>query len=342
MGALKIENPAIPLGSWVVISGVSGFIGSHVADQALAAGYKVRGTTRDVQKSDWIKKHFEETYGPGNFELVEVRDMAAEGAFDQAVVGAAGFIHVANDMTASPDASIAIPRAVNGALNALRASAKEPSITRFVYTSSSFAATLPKPGHQFTVAADTFNEEAIERAWGHDADGDSVYAASKVEAERAIAKWVQENDPPLVVNYILPNANIGPLISAANQGYPTTARWTKAVWEADYDSLKHVPPQHYINVQDDARLHIIALANPAVRGERIFAVAGPFSFNGIIGALRSLYPERKWEDYPDDKRDLSTFEPITRAEALLQDAYGRGFVGLEESVEGNVADLIHG
>jgi hypothetical protein len=87
MSALNIKEPAIPFGSRVVISGVSGFIGSHVADQALAAGYKVRGTTQDVRKSDWIKKHFEETYGPGNFELVEVRDMAAEGAFDKAVVG---------------------------------------------------------------------------------------------------------------------------------------------------------------------------------------------------------------------------------------------------------------
>jgi GDP-D-mannose dehydratase len=87
MSALRIKDPAIPFGSWVVISGVSGFIGSHVADQALVAGYKVRGTTRDVQKSDWIKKHFEEIYGPGNFELVEVRDMAAEEAFDKVVIG---------------------------------------------------------------------------------------------------------------------------------------------------------------------------------------------------------------------------------------------------------------
>jgi nucleoside-diphosphate-sugar epimerase len=65
MSTLSIKDPAIPFGSWVVVSGVSGFIGSHVADQALAAGYKVRGTTRDVQKSDWVQKHFEKQYGPG-------------------------------------------------------------------------------------------------------------------------------------------------------------------------------------------------------------------------------------------------------------------------------------
>jgi hypothetical protein len=103
-----------------------------------------------------------------------------------------------------------------------------------------------------------------------------------------------------------------------------------------------VPPQHYINVQDDARLHIIGLADPAVQGERIFAVAGPFNLNDILGVLRRHFPEKKWEDYPDDKRDLSTFQPITRAEALLRKAYGRGFVGLDESVRGNVAELVHG
>ena len=65
----------------------SGFIGSHAADQALAAGYKVRGTTRSVQKSAWVEEYFKQKYGSDNFELIEVPDMIAEGAFDEAVIG---------------------------------------------------------------------------------------------------------------------------------------------------------------------------------------------------------------------------------------------------------------
>ena len=85
-----IRDPALPFGSIVVISGVSGFIGSHVADQVLAAGYKVRGTTRSVEKNAWVIDHFRAKYGAENFELVEVPDMEAEGAFNEAVSGKSG------------------------------------------------------------------------------------------------------------------------------------------------------------------------------------------------------------------------------------------------------------
>lgn len=114
--------------------------------------------------------------------------------------GAAGFVHVANDMTGSPDPAVAIPRAVNGALDALAACHKEPGLKRFVFTSSSFAVTQPKPNVEFTVTTDTFNEEAVARAKLPDPDGETVYSASKVECERAIAKWLQEHDSKLVVN----------------------------------------------------------------------------------------------------------------------------------------------
>ena len=238
---------------------------------------------------------------------------------------------------------------------------------RFVYTSSSFAATIPKPGKRFTVFANTFNNEAVEDALISDPDGATVYAASKVEAERAILKWIDENKPLLIVNrskhvlsgtwlrerpsnlssfadlrctvIVCPNANIGSLISSANQGYPTSAQWVKALWDSDYASVQNTPPQHFVNVQDDARLHVIALANPEVKGERIFPIAGPFNINDIISVMRKLYPQREWEDIPDNTRDLSVFEPSQRAEQLLKEAYGNSFTGLEESVKSNAADL---
>ena len=56
--------------------------------------------------------------------------------------------------------------------------------------------------------------------------------------------------------------------------------------DGDYDSIKHIPPQYYVNVQDTARLHVIALVNPSVKDERVFAFAGPFDFNDILGVLR--------------------------------------------------------
>lgn len=87
MSVLIFEKPAVPRGSLIVISGVTGFIGSHVADQALAAGYRVRGTTRSVQRGAWAERYFRHKYGPDSFGLVEVPDMAAENAFGDAAKG---------------------------------------------------------------------------------------------------------------------------------------------------------------------------------------------------------------------------------------------------------------
>ncbi|KAH6962400.1 aldehyde reductase [Ilyonectria sp. MPI-CAGE-AT-0026] len=335
-----ISEPAIPYGSLVVVSGACGFIGSHIVDQALAVGFKVRGTTRSVERSSWARKYFHGKYGPQNFDLIEVPDMAAEGAFDTAVVDAAGFIHVANDMTGSMDPNIAVPRAVNGVLNALEACAKGPLIRRFVYTSSSFAVTQPKPGVRFTVTTDTFNEEAVKRAWEANPDSATVYSCSKVEAERAITQWVAEHRPSFVVNTVQPNANIGTVLSPASQGYPTSARWVKALWESDYESLKNNGPEHYVDVQDDARLHVIGLADPTVQDERLFAVAGPTSMPDIISILRKNFPHKRWEDFPDERRDLCIYEPTKRADELLRRSYGQGFRSLEQSVLDNTTGLV--
>lgn len=82
-----IKDAAVPYGSLVIVSGVSGLIGSHVADQSLAVGYRVRGTTRSVNKNRWAEEYFQKKYGKDMFELIEVPDMGAEGAFDDVVKG---------------------------------------------------------------------------------------------------------------------------------------------------------------------------------------------------------------------------------------------------------------
>lgn len=80
-------SPRITPGSWILVTGVNGLVASHTAVQALEAGYKVRGTVRDEAKAEWMRGYFDEKYGPGRFELVTVRDLAADGAFDDAVKG---------------------------------------------------------------------------------------------------------------------------------------------------------------------------------------------------------------------------------------------------------------
>jgi nucleoside-diphosphate-sugar epimerase len=139
---------------------------------------------------------------------------------------------------------------------------------------------------------------------------------------------------------VQPNANIGQPISYDNQGHPTSAGWVKAVWDQDYELIKAIQPQYYIDVQDCARLHIIGLAHPDLRGERIFAIAGPMNLNDIVKVLRKACPQREWADFPNDEKDLSAFEPMGRIEELLRESFGNGFVGFEMDVLANAAGLI--
>lgn len=81
------ENFAIQKGSWVLVTGVNGYVASHVANQLLQFGYNVRGTVRDQSKNKWIKELFEAKYENCKFELMQVEDAACSGAFNKAIQG---------------------------------------------------------------------------------------------------------------------------------------------------------------------------------------------------------------------------------------------------------------
>ena len=80
-------TPAIPKESLVLVTGVNGYIASHIAEQLLEHGYRVRGTVRDAYKAHYMHALFDEKYGEDAFEVQIVKDMATDGAFDEAMKG---------------------------------------------------------------------------------------------------------------------------------------------------------------------------------------------------------------------------------------------------------------
>lgn len=82
-----IANPALPEGSLILVTGVNGFIGSHIADQILLAGYRVRGIVRNAQKNAWMTAFFDGQYGKGKFQLMEVKDLAETKALENVLQG---------------------------------------------------------------------------------------------------------------------------------------------------------------------------------------------------------------------------------------------------------------
>jgi nucleoside-diphosphate-sugar epimerase len=339
-------NLAIPKGSLIVVSGANGYIASNVVEQLLLAGYKVRGTVRSISRASWLQTLLDEKYGSGSFSLFEVPDMAAPGAFDEAVKGAAGFAHVATPVMQSFDPNEGVPTVVDGTLNALRAAAKEDSLKRVVLTSSSTAAASPQPNKVFIMDENTWNDSAVKAAWAPPPYEGlqrrlDVYSASKTQGEQAAWKYVKEENPGFVLNTVLPNANMGNILSIEHQGYPSTAGWIKALWngfEGNKD-LAFNPPQYYINVQDNARVHVAALIFDDVKSERLFAFAYPYTWNDILAVFRKLYPQRKFiDDMSDLGQDLSKVAN-GRAEELVKRLGRPGWTSLEESVKA-IADTL--
>ncbi|GAA5830918.1 hypothetical protein JCM11251_005076 [Rhodosporidiobolus azoricus] len=232
-----IPSPVLPPGSLVVISGSTGFIGSHIVDETFKAGYRVRGTTRNVDRNQGAVDYFRERYGEKSFELVEVKEMGNEDAFLEAAKDALGFIHVANDMGPKDDPQVSVDLAVQGALNALRAAATAGHKV-FAYTSSSFAATQPKPGVAFRFNEQTYNEEAVEKcsqavAGSKEFGGDTIYSASKVTVDQAIYAWAGDMPPTW----------------SSTRDYPTSARWVRTLCtsppsSSDFTLLSSNPLQH--------------------------------------------------------------------------------------------------
>jgi len=336
--ANSVIMATIPKGSTVLVTGVNGFIASHVADQLIQAGYHVRGTSRSKSKADFLYERFDKLYGEGKFKCVEVPDMVADKAFDDAVKGVSGICHLASILTFSNVTEDVVPPTVKGTLNILTSASKEPSVKSIVYTSSSTAALLPCPNKEILVTKDTWDDEAVSIANSPNPDAFSVYGASKTEAERAFWKCIKETKAPFQAAAVLPNANFGPILRPGGETGSSTGSWPIGVMNGDTSNLE-TPPQWFVDVRDDARLHVAALIDPECDGQRIFAFAAPYNWTQILSILKEQNPGKDLPDPPKDEgKDLCKI-PNEDAEALLKKHFGHGWISLAESLKANTAGI---
>jgi nucleoside-diphosphate-sugar epimerase len=225
---MAITETIVPPGGLVLVTGVNGFIASHIASNLLKLGYAVRGSLRSLERGAWIKEFFDSRYPKGKFETVLVPDGNAEGAWNDAIAGVQGIVHVAGDLTFRPDPNQVITPMVKGVRNLLETASKEKSVKRFVFTSSNRAALNPIPGKKASVHANLWNDSAIESAWRpppYEADRIwDVYAALKAQVEQEVWRFAKEENPKFVVNTILPDFVVG----GGTAGIPVATRLAAA------------------------------------------------------------------------------------------------------------------
>ncbi|KAJ4259734.1 hypothetical protein NW762_007665 [Fusarium torreyae] len=332
------NTTAIPQGSWVLVTAANGYTGSHVVFELLKRGYKVRGTVRNLESSQWLlNDDFVAPYAKrGDLELV-VADTSKPNDFDKAVKGVAAIIHVAIITDLVPDPNVGIPATVKSALSVCRSAAKEPSVKRFVFTSTFWAATFPVPGSTETITnLDTWNDSAIQAAWAPPPYGPDrilpVYFAAKVEAEKAVWQFTKDENLPWVVNSVSPCIIMGDLRDDKHlRSVPP--QFMEQLYLGDTTNLQ-TPAMYYAHVTDVAIIHVAAALDPVVKGQRIQVLAASITWNDCLDVLRTAYPSRKFIDnfVPGDPKLTYKIENDI-APGLLKKWAGRDWISLETSVE---------
>lgn len=111
----------IPKGSWVLVTGATSYVASHIIKQFLERGYRVRGTVRNASDVSWIVNEAFKSYADtGDFKLIAVPDIGADHAFDEAIKGVSAILHVATVSSLSSDPNEVIPQTVAAATSILR------------------------------------------------------------------------------------------------------------------------------------------------------------------------------------------------------------------------------
>ncbi|KAL9480907.1 hypothetical protein ACSS6W_005693 [Trichoderma asperelloides] len=335
---------AIPKGSVVLVTGLTGYIATHVAQELFSQGYKVRGTVRDPVKASWLKDEvFSAEHAAGNLELVQVSDLGAPNAFGAAIKGVAAIAHIATVSNMDPDPNEVIPRTVSGIVSLLRAAAAEPSVKRFVFTSSAGSAIMPVPGASGHVGHDTWNDAAVQAAWApppYDASrGMITYMGSKVEAEKAVWKFLQEEKPNFVLNVVSPFTTMGTVLHPSHAR--GTAGWVSSLYKGDTSAVSMMPSLIYVNVKDVAVLHVAAILDEDTKEERIQAWAGPFNWNDVLAILRRLYPTHEFvEDLPESAAISARADDSVPLKLLRKWAKQDGWKSLEDTVRENISSLL--
>ena len=205
----------LPTGSWVLVTGASGFLASHVIWQFLNRGFRVRGTVRDVRQSLWLFEGRFKTYAEnGALELVAVPDFSVDSAYNEAIKGVAAVLHIAYVTRIVPDPNEVITPTVAGIRSIMNSAIQESSVKVIVFTSSALAASsLSQDIDNGTVDRESWNDTVLEAAWAPSPYGMSHamanYPASKVAAEKEVWKFVKENKLPFIVNVVSPAGIIG-------------------------------------------------------------------------------------------------------------------------------------
>lgn len=327
----------------VVVTGISGFLGGHVALHLLKAGYAVRGSVRSLRKAKRVRETLAKAGGDvSRLEIVELDLMKDEG-WREAMAGARYLQHVASPfhIEVPKDRMTLIGPAVGGTERALGA-ALAAGIERVVLTSS--------------IAAIVYGHERSRQQYsGADwtrLDGPYVppYQQSKTLAERRAWEIMDAAGRRADLSVINPGAIMGPLI---DKDAGTSAALILGLLTGRIPVLPKLDCT-IVDVRDVADGHVAAMTDPKAAAQRIPFSQATLPFHDMAKVVAGVYPERKLPRLQLPNALVHLLAPFSRdmkalagevgyrrvletasAEALL----GRPMIAAEEAIRATALSL---
>lgn len=252
--------------STILVTGGSGFIGSHCILQLLGAGHQVRTTVRNLQREPDVRAMLKVGGAdPGNRLSFYAADLEKDSGWAQAVAGCEYVLHVASPLPLhipKNEDELIVP-AREGTLRVLRA-ARDAGVKRVVLTSSFGAIGY---GHKPRLAPFT------EADWTDPTASDVLpYIKSKTVAERAAWDFMAREGGSLELSVVNPVAVLGPVLG------PDFSASIQLVQRFLAGNMPGCPKLYFgiVDVRDVADLHVRAMTHPQAKGERFLAVTGEF------------------------------------------------------------------
>jgi dihydroflavonol-4-reductase len=254
----------------VVVTGVSGFIGSEIARELLDHGYTVRGTARspDRLRSDG---HLAALLETGRLDLVAA-DLNVAKSFERVMDDVQYVVHPASPYAVSvddPQRDLVDP-AVNGTRSVLESAAASGTVRRIIVTSS-FAAVTDEPEGRFDETI--WNESSSLKR--------NPYYFSKTLAEKAAWDFAASH-PAMRIVVINPTFVIGPsLVPSLNESNGVLASYTTR-------QIPGILAWRYglVDVRDVAKAHRLAMETEAASG-RYLCTAGVWSMRQVVEVAKA-------------------------------------------------------
>lgn len=293
----------------VLVTGGSGFIGSHCILKLLEAGHDVRATVRNLSREGDVRAMLARGgwMGPPDRLSFVAADLEHDDGWPEAVAGCDFVLHVASPFPAAEprDENALIVPAREGALRLLRA-ARDAGVRRVVLTSS-FAAI----GYGHPQRATAFTEADWTIVEGDDT---TAYAKSKTLAERAAWDFIAAEGNGMELATVNPVGVFGPVLGP---DFSTSILLAQRLLDGDVPGCPNLVFGG-VDVRDVADLHLRAMTNQAANGERFLAVAGEFVpmvemaciLKRRMGSAGSRIPTRRLPNWV--VRVVALFDPAVK------------------------------